>query len=402
MPTFTYKARDNAGQVFTGTLEGDSREMVIDRLREMKYFIISVNKKSGGLLSTELTLFQTIKIRDLAIFFRQFATMVSAGLTLVNCLEILSKQTENKLLSKKIEDIKKNVEQGATLTDAFANHPETFSDLYINMIKAGEIGGVLDDILNRIATLMEKEYELRQKIKSAMTYPGFVMGAAVLMGIFMLTFILPQFVGVFQQFGGQLPFLTKMLVGFTVLFNTYWYIFFGVAALIVFLFISYNRTKQGHKNIDRIKLKIPVFGNLLLKTAINRFTRILGTLIQSGVPIIQSLKVSADSIGNDIIAEAVVESADRIKEGQSISAPLEESGVFPPMVTQMIMVGEESGELETMLLNVSQFYDQEVQRAVEQLTSVIEPIMMAVVALGVGVLVIAMYLPIFNMVNLIQ
>ena len=402
MPTFTYKARDNAGQIFTGTLEGDSREMVIDRLREMKYFIISVNKKKGGLLTTEITLFQTIKIRDLAIFFRQFATMVSAGLTLVNCLEILSRQTENKLLSKKIDDIKKNVEQGATLTDAFANHPETFSKLYTNMIKAGEIGGVLDDILNRIATLMEKEYELRQKIKSAMTYPGFIMGAAVIMGIFMLTFILPQFVGVFQQFGGQLPFLTKMLVGFTVLFNTYWYIFFGVAALIVFLFISYNRTNRGHKNIDRIKLKIPVFGNLLLKTAINRFTRILGTLIQSGVPIIQSLKVSAESVGNDIIAEAVVQSADRIKEGQSISAPLEESGVFPPMVTQMIMVGEESGELETMLLTVSQFYDQEVQRAVEQLTSVIEPVMMAVVALGVGVLVIAMYMPIFNMVNLIQ
>ena len=402
MPTFTYKARDNAGQIFTGTLEGDSREMVIDRLREMKYFIISVNKKKGGLLTTEITLFQTIKIRDLAIFFRQFATMVSAGLTLVNCLEILSRQTENKLLSKKIDDIKKNVEQGATLTDAFANHPETFSKLYTNMIKAGEIGGVLDDILNRIATLMEKEYELRQKIKSAMTYPGFIMGAAVIMGIFMLTFILPQFVGVFQQFGGQLPFLTKMLVGFTVLFNTYWYIFFGVAALIVFLFISYNRTNRGHKNIDRIKLKIPVFGNLLLKTAINRFTRILGTLIQSGVPIIQSLKVSAESVGNDIIAEAVVQSADRIKEGQSISAPLEESGVFPPMVTQMIMVGEESGELETMLLTVSQFYDQEVQRAVEQLTSVIEPVMMAVVAVGVGVLVIAMYMPIFNMVNLIQ
>ncbi len=401
MPTFTYKARDNTGRVFTGTLEGDSREMVIDRLREMKYFIISVDKKSGGLLSTEITLFQSIKIRDLAIFFRQFATMVTAGLTLVNCLEILSKQTENKLLSKKIDDIKKNVEQGATLTDAFANHPETFSKLYINMIKAGEIGGVLDDILNRMATLMEKEYELRQKIKSAMTYPGFIMGAAVIMGIFMLTFILPQFIGVFQQFGGQLPFLTKMLVEFTVLFNTYWYIFFAVAALIVFLFISYNRTKRGHKNIDRIKLKIPVFGNLLLKTAINRFTRILGTLIQSGVPIIQSLKVSAESIGNDIIAEAVIESADRIKEGQSISAPLEESGVFPPMVTQMIMVGEESGELETMLLNVSQFYDQEVGRAVEQLTSVIEPIMMAVVALGVGVLVIAMYLPIFSMVELV-
>jgi type IV pilus assembly protein PilC len=248
---------------------------------------------------------------------------------------------------------------------------------------------------------MEKEYELRQKIKSAMTYPVFIMGAGVIMAIFMLTFILPQFVGVFQQFGGELPFLTRMLVGLTLGFNRYWYVILAVVALLVFLFISYNRTKAGHKNIDRIKLKLPIFGNLMLKTAINRFTRILGTLIRSGVPIIQSLRVSAESIGNDIIADAVMESADRIKEGQSISTPLEDSGVFPPMVTQMIMVGEESGELETMLLNVSQFYDQEVERAVERLTSVIEPILMAVVALLVGTLVIAMYLPIFSMVELV-
>ena len=402
MATFSYRARNNAGQIFTGTIEGDSREMAIDRLREMKYFIISVEKQSKGLLSTEITLFQSVKVRDLAIFYRQFATMVSAGLTLVNCLEILSKQTENKLLAQKIDDIKKSVERGSTLADAFAAHPETFSRLYINMIKAGEIGGVLDDILNRMATLMEKEYELRQKIKSAMTYPGFIMGAGVIMAVFMLTFILPQFVGVFQSFGGELPLLTKMLVWLTLAFNRYWYIFLAVIALLVFLFISYNRTKAGHKNIDRLKLKIPVFGNLFLKTAINRFTRTLGTLIRSGVPIIQSLRVSAESIGNDIISEAVLTSAERIKEGQSISSPLEESGVFPPMVTQMIMVGEESGELETMLLNVAQFYDQEVERAVEQLTSIIEPVMMIFVALLVGILVIAMYLPIFSMVDLIQ
>jgi len=402
MATFSYRARDNSGQIFSGVIEGDSREAVIDKLREMKYFIISIEQKRHTLLSAEITLFKSIKIRDLAIFYRQFATMVTAGLTLVSCLEILSKQTENKLLANKIDDIKKSVERGSTLADAFTNHPETFSRLYINMIKAGEIGGVLDDILNRMATLMEKEYELRQKIKSAMTYPLFIFGAAFVMGVFVLLFILPQFVGIFQQFGGELPFLTKMLVWFTVVFNRYWYIFFAVLALLAFAFISYSRTKQGHKNIDRIKLKLPVFGNLFLKTSVNRFTRTLGTLIKSGVPIIQSLKISAESIGNDILADAVLKAAERIKEGQSISAPLEESKVFPPMVTQMIMVGEESGELESMLLNVSQFYDQEVERAVEQLTSVIEPILMVIVAGVVGVMVIAMYLPIFSMVNLIQ
>ncbi|MBP8718554.1 MAG: type II secretion system F family protein [Candidatus Atribacteria bacterium] len=402
MATFSYRARDNSGQIYTGTIEGDSQEAIIDRLREMKYFIISIEKKSSGLISKEVTFLKSIKIRDLAIFYRQFATMVSAGLTLVNCLEILSKQTENRLLAKKIEDIKKRVEQGSTLADAFASHPETFSKLYINMIKAGEVGGVLDEILNRMATLTEKEYELRQKVKSAMAYPGFVIGAALVMAIFMLAFILPQFVGMFQQFGGELPLLTRILVTFTEIFNHYWYICLAVVVLLVFLFISYSRTKQGHKNIDRLKIKIPVFGNLILKTCINRFTRTLGTLIRSGVPIIQSLRISAESVGNDVIAEAVMQAADRIKEGQSISTPLEESKVFPPMVTQMILVGEESGELETMLLNVAQFYDQEVDRAVEKLTSVIEPILMAVVAVGVGVMVIAMYLPIFSMVNLIQ
>lgn len=402
MATYTYRARDNAGKLFSGIMEADSQEAVIERLRELRYFIISVNKKRQTGLSTEINLFKSIKIRDLAIFYRQFATMVNAGLALVSCLDILSKQTENKLLARKVGEIKKSVEQGSTLADAFASHPETFSKLYINMIKAGELGGVLDDVLNRMATLMEKEYELRQKIKSAMTYPVFIFGAAFVMGIFVLVFILPQFVQVFQQFGGEMPFLTKMLVAVTTAFNRYWYIFFGALALLVFAFLSYNRTKQGHKNIDRLKLKLPIFGNLFLKTSINRFTRTLGTLIRSGVPIIQSLRVSAESIGNDILAEAVMSAAERIKEGQSISTPLEESRVFPPMVTQMIMVGEESGELESMLINVAQFYDQEVERAVEQLTSVIEPILMIVVAGVVGVMVIAMYLPIFSMVNLIQ
>ena len=402
MPSYSYRARDNSGQLYSGIMQADSREIVINRLREMRYFIISVEEKTHTMLSTEITLFNTVKIKDLAIFYRQFATMVSAGLTLVNCLEILAKQTENKLLAKKILDIKRNVEAGATLAEAFAGHPETFSKLYLSMIKAGEIGGVLDDVLDRMATLMEKDYELRQKIKSAMTYPLFIFGAAFVMAVFMLIFILPQFVGVFQSFGGELPFLTKILVLLTITFNRYWYLVFAFLALLIISFIMYNRTKQGHRNIDRLKLKLPIFGNLLLKTVTNRFARTLGTLIHNGVPIIQSLRVSAESIGNDIVSESVLLASDRIKEGQSISAPLEESKVFPPMVTQMILVGEESGELETMLFNIANFYDKEVERSVEQLTSVIEPIMMVIVALVVGVMVIAMYLPIFSMVQLVQ
>jgi len=270
------------------------------------------------------------------------------------------------------------------------------------MVRAGEVGGVLDEILNKIADLMEKEFALRQKIKSAMSYPTFVGGAGVLMAIFMLTFILPQFVGVFKQFGGDLPFLTQILVTVTNLFGSYWYIFFIVFAALIVAFLAYIKTPNGRLNLDKFMLNAPIFGEINRKGAVARFTRILGTLIKSGVPILEALQVSSNAIGNLVVSSAVLGARTKIKEGQSISGPLAASGVFPPMVTQMIMVGEESGELEEMLINVAKFYDEEVDRAVERLTAIIEPLMMLVVALLIGVMVIAMYLPIFNMVNLIR
>jgi type IV pilus assembly protein PilC len=328
--------------------------------------------------------------------------MVNAGLTLVNSLDILIEQVENKALSNVITLIKSDVEAGSTLADAMAKHPQAFTELYISMVRAGEIGGVLDEILNKIADLMEKEYALRQKVRSAMAYPVFITGAAVLMGIFMLTFILPQFVGVFAQFGGELPLLTQILVTATNLFNSYWYIFFIVFAALVAAFLAYIKTPNGKLNFDKFKLNAPIFGEINRKSAVARFTRILGTLIKSGVPILEALQVSSNAIGNLVISSAVLGAKTKIKEGQSISGPLAASGVFPPMVTQMIMVGEESGELEEMLVNVANFYDEEVDRTVEKLTAIIEPVMMLGIALVIGVMVIAMYLPIFNMVNLIQ
>jgi type IV pilus assembly protein PilC len=328
--------------------------------------------------------------------------MVNAGLTLVNSLDILSEQVENKTLVSHIKSIKSDVEAGTTLADAMAKFPQVFSELYISMVKAGEIGGVLDEILNKIADLMEKEFALRQKIKSAMAYPSFVAGAAVIMSIFMLTFILPQFVGVFKQFGGELPALTQFFVTLTYLFNKYWYLFFMVAAGLVAAFLAYKKTPNGKLNFDKFKLNAPIIGELNRKSAVSRFTRILGTLIKSGVPILEALQVSSNAIGNLVISSAVLGARTKIKEGQSISSPLAASGAFPPMVTQMIMVGEESGELEEMLLNVAKFYDEEVDRAVEKLTAIVEPLMMAFIALTVGVMIIAMYLPIFNMVNLIR
>jgi len=403
MSTFVYKVRDRTGKIFTGSMEGENRSSVVSRLREMDYFITSINEKRRSFLFfKEITLFQRIKFRDLTIFYRQFSTMVNAGLTLVSSLDILIEQVENKTLSNVIKIVKSDVEAGSTLADAFAKHPKVFSELNISMIRAGEIGGVLDEILNKIADLMEKEHALRQKIRSAMAYPTFIAGAAVIMAIFMLTFILPQFVAVFDQFGGELPALTKVLVVLTKLFNKYWYLFFITFAALVFAFLAYIKTPNGKLNFDKFKLSAPIFGEIFRKTAVARFTRILGTLIKSGVPILEALKVSSNAIGNLVISIAVTNAKTKIKEGQSISGPLAASGVFPPMVTHMIMVGEESGELEEMLINVAKFYDEEVDRSVERLTSIIEPIMMLFIAVTIGIMVIAMYLPIFNMVNLIR
>lgn len=403
MATFAYKVRDRSGKIFTGSMEGENRVSVVSRLREMDYFITSISEKKKNILFTrQITIFQSIKIRDLTIFYRQFATMVNAGLTLVNSLDILTEQIENKALSNNIKVVKADVEAGSTLADAMAKFPRVFSELYISMVRAGEIGGVLDDILLKIADLMEKDYALRQKIKTAMSYPSFVAGAAVLMSIFMLTFILPQFVGIFAQFGGELPALTQFFVTLTYLFNKYWYIFFMVFAALVAAFLAYIKTPNGKLNFDKFKLNAPVFGEINRKGAIARFTRILGTLIKSGVPILEALSVSSNAIGNLVISSAVLGAKTKIKEGQSISGPLAASGVFPPMVTQMIMVGEESGELEEMLINVAKFYDQEVDRTVDNLTAIIEPLLMVFIGLTVGTMIIAMYLPIFNMVNLIQ
>ena len=403
MATFVYKVRDRTGKIFTGDMEGESKNSVVSRLWKMDYFIASISEKKQGFFSLkEITLFQGIKFKDLTIFYRQFSTMVSAGLTLSGSLDILSKQVENKILSDAIKVIKFDVEAGSTLADACAKHPLVFSELNISMIMAGEIGGVLDEILNKIANLMEKEYALKQKVKSAMAYPSFVGAGAVLMSIFMLTFILPQFVEVFAQFGGELPALTKFFVDLTKLFNQYWYLFFITFALLVFAFLAYIKTPSGKMNFDKLKLRAPIFGDINRKTAVSRLTRILATLIKSGVPILEALKVSSNAIGNLVISLAVNNARTKIGEGQNIYSPLAESGVFPPMVTQMIMVGEESGELEGMLFNIANFYDQEVDRSVERLTSIIEPLMMAFIALTVGTMIIAMYLPIFNMVNLIQ
>jgi len=287
-----------------------------------KWITLLLQKRGNILLSRQINLFKSIKLRDLTIFYRQFATMVNAGLTLVNSLDILTEQVENKALANNIKAVKSDVEAGSTLADAMAKYPQVFSELYISMVRAGEIGGVLDDILLKIADLMEKDFALRQKIKSAMSYPSFVAVAALLMSIFMLTFILPQFVGVFATFGGELPALTRFFVTLTVLFQKYWYLFFLFLAALIAAFLAYIKTPSGKLNYDKFKLNAPIFGEISRKGAIARFTRILGTLIKSGVPILEALQVSSNAIGNLVISAAVLGAKTKIKEGQSISSPL--------------------------------------------------------------------------------
>src|SRR5665648_234080 len=271
MATFAYKVRDRSGKIFTGNMEGENRSSVVSRLRDMNYFITSINeKKKGSLFPQQFILFQGVKLRDLTIFYRQFATMVNAGLTLVNSLDILTEQVENKVLADHIKAVKSDVEAGSTLADAMAKFPHVFSELYLSMVRAGEVGGVLDEILNKIADLMEKEFALRQKVKSAMAYPSFVAGAAVIMSIFMLVFICLQFVGVFAQFGGELPALTQFFVTLTVLFNKFWYLFFMVFAGLVAAFLAYIKTSNGKLNFDKLKLSAPIFGEINRKGAVSR------------------------------------------------------------------------------------------------------------------------------------
>ncbi|MEJ5868716.1 type II secretion system F family protein [Pseudokineococcus sp. 5B2Z-1] len=403
--TYEYSVRDASGQLVTGSLDAASEAALVTRLKGMGYAPVSLQEKGGGTgLHREITLpgSDRVSLKDLAVMSRQFATMVGAGLSLVRSLAILADQSSSKGLQKALADVRSRVETGASLSDGFAAHPRVFPPLMVNMVRAGEVGGFLDTVLRQVAETFEAEVKLAAKIKSAMTYPVVVFVIAVLATVGMLIFIVPVFAGMFADLGGELPLPTQVLVVLSDLLRTLApvLVVLGVSGVVVW---GRVRHREGVRAVvDPLKLRLPVFGVLFRKVAISRFTRNLGTMVACGVPILQSLDIVGDTAGNVVVRAATDDIKESVRQGQSMTAPLARHAVFPPMVVQMLAVGEDTGAVDAMLHKISEFYDQEVEATTEALTSLIEPLMIAVLGSVIGAMIIALYMPIFSVFELIQ
>ena len=403
MANFTYKALDQRGTSATGEIEGESKAAAAAALRNRGLTVLDLNEVKTGLAQMDIGGALTrIKPKDITVFSRQFATMVSSGLSMLRCLYVLEEQTENKKLAAVIGQIKDDVEAGISLSDALEKHPNVFNKLYVSMVRAGELGGILDEVLNRLATQLEKEDSIRRAVKSAMVYPIMIGTFALLVLIGMVMFLIPIFAGMYRDLGGELPGLTRLMVNLSDFLTGWWYIVFPAIIAVVWGIMRLKRTERGTELWDRFKLHVPMgIGEIVRKLAVARFSRTLGTLVSSGVPILQAIEITGQAAGNVVIEKAMKDVQQSIKEGQSITGPLEKVSVFPAMVTQMIAVGEETGSLDAMLGKVADFYEDEVDASVKSLTSILEPILMIGVGGIVGVVVIAMYLPIFNMMNIV-
>ncbi len=405
MPTsYAYKVRDREGKMLGGTLEAESEDAVVTRLRQLGYAPISIEAEKGAGLKTELRLPGSgrVKLKDLAVFSRQFATMINSGLSLLRALTILGEQTSNRRLGEVITQVRAEVEKGTSLSAALARHPKIFNRLYVSMVRAGEIGGFLDQVLVKVAETFEKEVELRGKIRSAMTYPVVVFAMVLLIVSAMLIFIVPTFKNLYTSLGGELPLPTRMLIGVSDGVRRYFLLLVLIVGALVFAYRRWRASPAGRYRLDQFKLKVKVFGPLFHKSALSRFSRTLATLIRSGVPILQALEIVADTVNNGVISRAVRDVQDSVREGESLATPLAKHPTFPAMVVQMMAVGEETGALDTMLSKVADFYDQEVEAAVASLTSLIEPILIAVMGAAVGGMVVALYLPLFRIIEFIK
>jgi len=400
MATFVWKGKTIAGALQSGEAIFDTQDEMVNYLRKRKIVITSVKEKPKE-LKLGFGIRKKVGTKDLAVFTRQFATMINAGLPLVQCLDILAKQTERPGFRSIIAETMHDVETGSTLAEALGKHKNVFDDLYVNMVESGEAGGILDDILLRLATYIEKAESLKRKVKSAMMYPLVVMVVALGATTFMLLFIIPTFARMFSDFGGQLPLPTRIVLMMSNVLRHYWWALGGGLVGLAVGFRQFYRSESGRGIVDKIQLRVPILGPVLLKASIARFTRTLGTLIKSGVPILTGLEITARTAGNKVISSSVLQTRASIREGETLAAPLRDSQVFPAMVVQMIAVGEETGALDEMLRKIADFYDDEVDTAVETLTSVIEPVMIVVMGLIVGGMVVAMYLPMFKLVTLV-
>jgi len=396
MPTFAYTARTLSGELKNSTMEAASRDDVVAQLKRQKLIVVKVDqeqkKKTGG----------KIKTKDIVIFTRQFSTMINSGLPLVQALDILSKQSENKALQEVTRQVVYDVESGHTVADALRRHPKAFTELYVNMVAAGEAGGILDTILMRLATFLEKNDALVGKVKSAMVYPLVIMSVAFIAIVVLLIFVIPVFENMFASVNLALPLPTRVVIELSKIVKGYWWAFGAGGYALVYAVRKYYKTPDGQLRIDQILLKMPVLGDMLRKSAVSRFTRTLGTLISSGVSILDGLEITAKTAGNRVIHDAIMESRASIAGGDTISSPLQKSAVFPPMVISMIAVGEQTGGLDEMLTKIADFYDTEVDTAVGGLLSLMEPVMIVFLGVIVGGMVVAMYLPIFDMINAVQ
>ena len=403
---FDYQVRDKGGKLVSGQLEAENRDAVAKKLGTMGYVPIRIDQVKTDGMNKEIQIpgMNRVKLKDLAIFSRQFSTMISSGLSLIRALSILAEQTENKKLAVTINEVRQRVEAGMSLSQAMAEHPKVFSNLYVAMVRAGEAAGMLDLVLLRVADMYEKDVALRSKIKSAMTYPVIVFILAILLTTVMLIFIVPVFAGMFDDLGGELPLLTRILVILSDFVTSIW----GVITYIVVpagLWFGYKTVRanpQGRYALDAAKLKAPVFGPLFQKIALSRFARNLSTLMAAGVPILQALEITSDTVNNGVMARAITDVKESVREGESINAPLSKHTIFPPMVVQMIAVGEETGNIDGMLTKVADFYDVEIESTTESLTALMEPLMIAVIGGIVGGMVIALYLPMFQIFDLIE
>ena len=397
MATFTYTARAFNGDLRTATIDASSRDDVISQLRKQRLSVVKIDQDATKKIGKG-----SIKTRDVVIFTRQFSTMINSGLPLVQALTILAEQTDNKALAEVTKKVVFDVESGNTVADALSKHPRAFSNLYVNMVAAGEAGGILDTILMRLATFLEKNDALVRKVKGAMIYPTVIMSVAGIAVVVLLIFVIPVFAGMFASGGMALPLPTRIVIASSDFLKHYWWILGAVGISSAYLGKKYYATNSGKLVIDRFMLRVPVLGDVLRKSAVSRFTRTLGTLISSGVSILEGLEITAKTAGNRVIQDAIMQSRSSIAGGDTIAQPLQKSKVFPPMVISMIAVGEQTGGLDEMLSKIADFYDEEVDAAVSNLLSLLEPIMIVFLGVVVGGMVVAMYLPIFDMVNAVQ
>lgn len=401
LPTFKYSAKNTDSQTVSGKISADSKNAVIEELRKRKLIIVSIDELKTAAPGNISLKGKKVKGEEIVIFTRQLATMVEAGIPIIHCLNALKDQVVHPVFKKTLDQIESDIQHGSGLSVAFSKHPTIFDTLFVNMVKVGETGGVLSAVLERISAYLEKSLRLQRKVKSALIYPIVVISMAAIITVVLLVKVVPTFTSIYDSLNSQLPAMTQLLINVSELLKKYLWVLIIIFMAIGYFLKQWHKTEKGAIVIDGFVLKMPIFGDLLRKVAISRFTRTLATLIQSGVPILESLDIVQKTIGNKILENVIEQVKNNVREGESIATPLEKSGVFPPMVTRMIAIGEKSGQMEKMLLKISEFYDDQVDAAVEGLTSIIEPLIIGVLGLVIGFIVIALFLPIMKISQIV-